>query len=218
MFVKILKNVSRLATLTVLILGMVSHHANAVFIDFDDIVAPPANPFDCPTPATPCGLILSDEYESKGIIFGIDSWLMGETLPDGSNKNRVVGLNTISLSFTDLLPNFISFNINSALDHEASYIEVWGKNGYLFTHITSGWRGIDEATPYIPDEFVSFYSSEPIAHINITSHYNHRLGPDIDNLTFESREVPEPSPFLLFIPGIIALMWKRAGVKCYSRE
>lgn len=206
MFAKLKSNLS---IIFILPLAIFAHNATAVFIDFDDIAAPPANPFNCPPPPTSCGLILSNEYESKGILFIGDNWLIGETLPDGTNQNRVFGLNTISFSFTDILPNFISFNINSALDHEASFIEVWGKSGHLFTRITSGRLGDGEGTPYIPNEFISFYSPEAITHIGISSLYNNRIGPDIDNLTFEFRQVPEPSPLLLLIPGIAALIWKR---------
>lgn len=183
--------------------------ARAVFIDFDDIVAPPFNPFGCETPTTPCGLILSNEYQSQGLTFGIDAWLAGEFQTDGTYKNKVVGLNTLYLFFTDALPNFISLNINSPLGHEASYLEVWGKNGFLFTYITSGWRGIDEGTPYIPDEFISFYAPEQITQINIFSFYNHRAGPNIDNLTFEYRTVPEPSLLMLFALGVAGIIRAR---------
>lgn len=102
----------------------ISQHANAIFLDFDDIVAPPFNPFSCDTPTTPCGLILSNDYQPQGLTFGINAWLAGEVQADGTNKNKVVGLNTITLFFTGTLPNFISLNINSPLGHEASYLEV----------------------------------------------------------------------------------------------
>ena len=211
MFSKYIRCFNVLPVMFTLSVGIAPIDAYAVFIDFDDIVAPPFNPFGCPTDIPPCGLILSNEYESKGLTFsGSSNWLSGETLPDGSNQNRLVGINTISLSFTAIRPNFISFNINSALDHEASFIEVWSESGHLFTRTTSGRLGINEGTPYIPNEFISFYAPEAITHINITSLYNNRLGPDIDNLTFEWQEVPESSPFLLLIPGIFALIWKRS--------
>lgn len=198
-----------IATLLLVLVNGFSLNANAVFLDFDDIVAPPFNPFGCETPTTPCGLILSNEYQSQGLTFGIDAWLAGEVQTDGTNKNKVVGLNTLYLFFTDALPNFISLNINSPLGHEASYLEVWGKNGFLFTHVTSGWRGIDEETPYIPDEFISFYAPEQITQINIFSFYNHRSGPSIDNLTFEYRTVPEPSLLLLFALGVAGIIRAR---------
>lgn len=199
------------STLIFLFASILSTSANAVFIDFDDIVAPPFNPFNCETPDTPCGLILSDEYASEGLVFPPgNSWLAGETLSDGSVNNRVAGLNTIYIQFNDITPNFISLNIDSALRFEASYIDVFGKDGLLFTYITSGLRGTDqEATPYIPNEFISFHSDEPILEMAISSLYNHRTGPRIDNLTFEYRTVPEPSLLLLLISAVGIIFYRK---------
>lgn len=185
--------------------------ANATFIDFDDRVAPPASPYDCYT-IEPCGLILSNEYESSGIIFnGGTSWLVGEVLPDGSNKNNVFGTNFIALEFVGALPNFLSFNINSALGAESSYIELYGEDGtHFFTHVTDGWRGLEElSTPYVPNQFVTIQASQRIKGVSFTSFYNHRVGPSIDNLTFEYRQVGEPSVLLLMLMGIAGLVVQR---------
>lgn len=186
--------------------------ANATFIDFDDRVAPPASPYDCYT-IEPCGLILSNEYESSGIIFnGGTSWLVGEVLPDGSNKNYVFGTNFIGLGFVGILPNFLSFNINSALGAEVSIIRLYNQDGEeFFTHITDGWRGLEElSTPYVPNQFVTIQASERIKGVSFTSFYNHRVGPSIDNLTFEYRNVPEPSLVLLFALGLVGIMFRRS--------
>lgn len=208
MFAKQLKYLTCLPIL--LTLCIASQTAQAVFIDFDDIVAPPANPFGCET-VEPCGLILSNEYESKGVVFGNSGWLVGQVLPDGTNQNQVFGTNGISLNFVGALPNFISFNVDSPFQLEASYFSVYGENNdLLFVQHSSGWTGIEEtSTPYIPGELVSIYSNTRIKGIYIESLFNLRTGPTIDNLTFEYREVPEPSSLLLFLGGIAGLILGR---------
>lgn len=207
MFAKQIKHLTGLSAVFLLSFGLASNHAQAVFIDFDDIVAIPAEPFT----GCFCGHILGNEYESQGLIFnGDSSWLTGATLPDGTNQNAVWGKNEIYLGFTGVLPNFVSFNIHAPLQSEASYMDVFGVDGYLFTHVSGGWQGTEESsTPYIPGELVSITASEGIVGMHIYSFYGLRTGPHIDNLTFESRTVPEPSSFLLLIPCIAGLFWQR---------
>jgi len=209
MFAKQLKHLTCLSIL--LTLCITSQTAQAVFIDFDDIVAPPANPFGCET-LEPCGLILSNEYESKGVVFGNSGWLVGQVLPDGTNQNQVFGTNGISLNFVGALPNFISFNVDSPFQLEASYFSVYGENNdLLFVQHSSGWTGVEEtSTPYIQGELVSIYSNTRIKGIYIESLFNLRTGPTIDNLTFEYRTVPEPSAVLLFLVGIAGLVLGRS--------
>ncbi len=211
MFAKQIQHITGLSTILVLSLGMASNNAQAVFIDFDDIAARPSEPFT----GCFCGHILSNEYESQGLVFnGDSSWLIGGTLPDGTNQNIVWGLNGISLGFTGILPNFVSFNIHAPLGAEASYMDVFGVNGYLFTHASAGWQGTEEnSTPYIPGELVSIHASEGITGMHIYSFFGLRTGPQIDNLTFESRTVPEPSTFFLLATGLAGLFWKRMKIK-----
>lgn len=211
MFVKRLKHIVYLPVLLAISFFITSHNAHAIFIDFDDRVAPPANPFGCET-IEPCGLILSNEYESKGIVFQGFSWLVGGVLPDGTNDNKVLGTNGIWIDFVDSLPNFISFNVNSPHQAEASYFSVYGENEeLLFIQHSSGWTGLEEtSTPYIPGELVSIYSSERIKSIYIESLYGLRVGPTIDNLTFEYKTVPEPTTLLLFISAITCLVLGRS--------
>jgi hypothetical protein len=208
MFAKRLKHITCLPIL--LTLCIASQTTHAVFIDFDNIVAPPANPFACET-VEPCGLILSNEYASKGVVFGDSSWLTGQVLPDGTNQNQVLGVNGIWLGFIGTLPNFISFNVDSPYRQEASYFSVYGENDeLLFRQYGSGWTGLEEtSTPYIQGELVSIYSTSRIKGIYIESLFNLRVGPTIDNLTFEYRAVPEPSALLLFLGGIAGLILGR---------
>lgn len=210
MFAKQVKHLTGLSVLLVLSLGLTSNSAQAVFIDFDDIVAGPSEPFS----GCFCGYILGNEYESQGLIFKDDNnWLVGETLPDGTNQNAVRGRLGISLEFTGTLPNFVSFNIDAPYAVEASFMEVIGVNGYLFTQVSGGWQGTEEnSTPYIPNELVSIHASEDITAIRMTSFFGLRTGPQIDNLTFESRPVPEPSVLFLFAAGFLGVFWKRIKI------
>lgn len=210
MFATQIKHLTGMSAALTLFLGIVSTNAYAVFIDFDDITARPSEPFT----GCFCGHALSNEYESQGLLFnGTSSWLIGGELPDGINQNIVLGLNGISLQFTGTLPNFVSFNIHAPLEAEASYIDVYGVSGYLFTHASSGWQGAEEnSTPYIPGELVSISSSEGITGIDIHSFFGLRTGPQIDNLTFESRTVPEPSSLFLITLALVVAFWKRMKI------
>lgn len=211
MFQKIARLLKLRFSISILLATIIPLKAHAVFIDFDDIAAPPAYPFDCDG-IEYCGLILSNEYESKGVKFlGYSSWLIGGTLPDGKNLNGVRGINSIGLEFVGELPNFVSLNIDSPYQAEASYFYVYGEDGeLLFLHISSGWRGTEEtSTPYIPSELVEIYSSSRIKNIDIFSLFNLRVGPWMDNLTFEYREVNEPSILLLLVMGLAGYFLRR---------
>lgn len=141
MFATQIKNITRLSVVIALLLGIISTYAHAIFIDFDDIVARPSEPFG----GCFCGHILGNEYASQGLIFnGDSSWLIGGASSDGTNQNVVAGFNGISLSFVGKRPSFVSFNINSPLGAESSFVDVYGVEGYLFTHVSSGWRGTEE--------------------------------------------------------------------------
>jgi hypothetical protein len=208
MLSKCVRGFNALSITFALAVGIAPLNAHAVFIDFDDITALPGNPFSCDDFA--CGTILGTEYEAMGVLFG-NAWLSGERFPDGTNQNSVVALNELWITFVGTLPNFINFNVDSALRKEASFFHVYGKNDeLLFAQHSSGWMGEDEpSTPYIPGELISITSENPIKRLTLTSLYNMRVGPTIDNLTFEYRTVPEPSLALLFIMGIAGFFWRR---------
>lgn len=184
-----------------------SSNANAVFIDFDDIIPYESNDPFC---EVNCMHELSNEYQSKGLIFH-GGTLRGGTLPDGTQKNGVRGFNQIDFEFTGSLPNFLSFNHHSGAGVESSYIDIYGENGvYLFTHFSSGWRGDEDlSTPYIPNELVAIYSTEKIKSVSIYSFFGLRTGPYIDNLTFEVRNLPEPSPLILFLLSITGIFLRK---------
>lgn len=197
-----------LCILTVLALAIAPFSANATFIDFDDILALPGSPFACSDDA-PCGTRLHKEYEDKGIIF-YSAWLRSDEWPPVDYKNEVVALHEMLIEFNGELPNFVSFNVDSALGHEASFFHVYDETDQLlFVQRSNGWVD-DEAldTPYTPNQFITITSQTPIKAINFSSFQNTRNGPVIDNLTFEYRplSVDEPSNLLLVLSGLFGLM------------
>jgi hypothetical protein len=212
MLVKYVKYLVFFTKIFLFSIGAASHSTYAAFIDFNDLELPEMHSWECYIEWLPCVHDLNDEYASKGVIFSGDrDWFWGYELADGSYEMSVTGYNYIGISFIGTLPNFVSFNIDSPTKGEASFIKGYGENGaLLFTEITNGWRGYDSnSTPYIPNELVSIQSDEPIHRLGITSFYGLRIGPTIDNLTFEYRSVPEPSPLLLGALGLCGILWRR---------
>lgn len=175
MFVEKIKQLTGLVALLGLFVGLVSSTTHAAYIDFDDITARPSEPFH----GCLCGHDLGNQYASQGVIFPADLiWLVGYKSPDGENHNEVFGFNSIAMDFIGTLPNFVSFNIYPPAGIEAFFIDVFGANGYLFTHVTSGWTGFEETnTPLIPGELVSINSSEEITRLDIRSLFGLRTGP-----------------------------------------
>lgn len=184
--------------------------AQATFLDFDDLLAAEESPYSCPHDDRPCGTRLHRQYEDKGIIF-YSAWLRSEEWPWVDYKNEVAAIQEMYIEFVGQLPNFVSFNVDSALRHEASFFDVYGENGdLLFVQRSNGWVQ-DEAlnTPYIPNEFITITSEAPIKGINLWSFQNMRNGPVIDNLTFKFIQVPESSGLWLMLLGLTGLVVQR---------
>lgn len=200
------------STIGFLFFTFASLSTNAAFIDFDDLELPEKDPWSCYIEGLGCEKDLDAEYAPLGIIFlGDTEWYWGFPDANGNIDVEVTGYNSIGIRFTGKLPNFVSFNIDSPWKSEASLIEVYGENGdHMFTKMTSGWTGLEEtSTPYILNELASIYSDKPIHMLHISSVYGLRVGPTIDNITFEYREVPEPAPALLIGLGLLMMMYRR---------
>ena len=171
--------------------------AAATVIDFDEL-----DPVYQEEPCW-CDNPLSDEYIDKGLIIH-EAWVIGK-----KPNNSMLTSNWAKLEFVGEPPTFLSMNVSSAYG-DAIYLEFYGEHGYLDTIITSGWRNIEEDyTPPIPNEFISFTSGVGIKSVVIYGHYNMRLGADIDNITFTSTAVPEPSSIALIFLGIFMILLRR---------
>lgn len=198
MFSTFFKFLAKLPILFSTLLVVTSHNAKATFIDFNDLNPVYNEEFPCW-----CDNPLSDEYLDKGVLID-GAWVNG-----GNGQNVMLTSNWASIQFVDTLPNFISMNVTSHYGDSIS-LAFYGVDGLLFSHYTSGWRGWEEnSTPVIPNEFVSFNTPQGIEYITIQGFYNMRIGAAIDNLTFESRMVTEPSLLFLLLTGLIGLHWKR---------
>jgi hypothetical protein len=172
------------------IISIFSSSANAITITFDEL-----------DPATIENERLTNEYESQGLVFDYNAYLVSASTQ--SAPNYVIGPG-ISLHFTNELPTYVSFYTGSSTEHKV-FISAFGPNGY-FSNLTTegglnGW-GSDESTPYIPNQFVVFQSEFGIASIELSGQSDGY----IDDLTFyvagDETSVPEPSVIILLILGL----------------
>lgn len=195
-FVKIFKPIT--ATAAIFTVFIMSNHALATFIDFDDL-----NPIYDPDFPCWCDNPLSDEYLERGLhIHG--AWVNG-----GSGENIMLTSDWASLEFVGALPTFVSMNITSHYG-DAIFLDAYGTSGFLFSKHTSGWMGLEEnSTPVIPNEFITLSSDVGIKSISIQGFYGMRIGAAIDNLTFTYASVPEPSTMALIALGLFSLVSRR---------
>lgn len=178
-----------------------SCNANAVVIDFDDIEA-----YHDPDLGCFCDHPLTDEYRDRGLV--IDSgYLVGEKRADGTNDNRLLGSLVLTLFFVDDFPTRVSFYVNAVYD-QAVFLHAYGRNGWSDHQQTSGYAGPDDDTPYIPNQWVSFYSPEGITSISLATFYNLRVSTSIDNLSYDYT-LPEPPVLLLIVAGFLVLLSSR---------
>lgn len=184
-------------TLATLVSALALTSAHAVLITFDDL-PPPADPGQF------AGTPVTDEYASLGLIVN-QGYLGGSGVP-GSNQ-VLYGAPTLSLSFIDAtLPTYVSLYV-SAPNEDSVSVVANGPGGWGRTISTDGWQWPpEEATPYRPNQYVSFYSATGIARLDLTAFYFLRTGPVIDNLYFGNvAPVPEPAPLALAAIGGLAL-------------
>lgn len=184
---------------------VIANPANAVFIDFDDITYVPSDEMFPHFSDMP----LTDQYLDKGLLID-GGFLVGESLPDGSNDNQLLGSNYLRLVFDGELPTVVSMYISAA--HEQSvFLNAYGEGGWLSQQKTSGYAGPYDDTPYSDNQLVSFYSPEGISFITLEAFYGLRVGAVVDNLFYDySTSVPEPSLLVLLMVGLLILAAIRA--------
>lgn len=168
--------------------------ASATLITFDDLPPPlPGDFFNSP---------LNDQYVSKGLL--IDGAFL--TQPDPASKNQAfLGSNFATLTFLNTLPTFVSLSVSAALQDQV-YVSA---NGPSFSQnvTTSGYAGPFNSTPYRPNQLVSFASPGGISSLNISSFYNFRVDPIVDNLYFGAvPAVPEAPASVLMGVGLLLLI------------
>jgi hypothetical protein len=176
--------------------------AQAVLIDFDDIaVIHPDPEYMCF-----CDHPLTDEYLDKGLLID-GGFLIGETHENGTNDNRLLGTNFLSLQFIGNLPVVISMNISAAIE-QAVFLNFYGVDGFHHEIITSGYAGPDNDTPYIDNQLVTFASPVGISLITLEAFYGMRTGAIVDNLNYEYTSIPESSSLVLLLAGLFGIGFK----------
>lgn len=193
-------------------LAIVSHAAQAVVIDFDDLT--PGYP-DWPQDDENS---VSDQYLSRGLL--IDDAHLAVYNPDYehivSSPNYLFGGNFMTFTFVGERPVYVGFNISSVFDY-ANILHVYGPNGLISRTLTTGSTGAEENTPFVPWEFISFSSPTGITEITFEGFYNMRWGSMIDNLTYEYASVPEPPSLMLFFLGLFLVAGKQLNPRRAAR-
>ncbi|HSX51786.1 MAG TPA: PEP-CTERM sorting domain-containing protein [Cellvibrio sp.] len=174
--------------------------AQAVIIDFDDL-----DPSSLPNE------MVTNEYESQGVVFAWNAYLVPASTQ--SAPNYVIGPGIV-FNFINTLPTYVSFYTGSSTGHKV-FISALGPNNYFENIVTEGeihGMNYEESTPYVPNQFVVFQSESGIASIELSGQSDGY----IDDLTFyypgEEIDVPEPSGILLLMLGMLGFFgrWLRA--------
>lgn len=175
--------------------------ANAVMIDFDD-----RDPVSVPDS------ILTNEYESEGVLFHGNAYLISQS--PKSAPNYVVGPG-FSFSFLSLpyvsgfFPKLVTFYTGSSTESKV-FITATGPDGHVEQIITEGeihGMGDDTSTPYIPNQFITFEFASGISSIELSG----QSDAYIDDLSFYyvMETVPEPSIIILFLLSMACIAGRR---------
>lgn len=197
-----LNRLKKIAVITAIFSSLaLSSNSSATVIDFNELDPFYTKPYYCwcdnPLP--------NDQYLDKGLLIK-NGWIEG-TRP---NISLLTG-SYATLEFVGELPTFFSMNVTSAYG-DAVILDIYGPSGFLFSYYTAGSRWpLEESTPVIPNEFVSFSSDTGIRFISIGSYYSMRLSASIDNLTFTRTSIPEPTSIILLALSLFGIMWRRDG-------
>lgn len=179
---------------------VIASTAQAVLIDFDDLVyIPSESEFNCW-----CDHPITNEYLSQGLL--ISDGYLAEHFGSSANSpsNYLIGGNSLQFSFVGNLPTSVGMYV-SAFFEEAIYLTAVDASGQIIQKKTSGWAGPFDDTPYEPNQFISFTSPSGFTGVTVEGFYNMRTSAAIDNLTYEYSSVPEPSSFALLFVGLLGL-------------
>lgn len=174
-------------------------NASAALVDFDDLYSQ----YNTEDPAWYANPLNGDEYLDKGLkiysgyLSGTESNLYMFAAPGAK------------LEFFGDLPNFISMNVTSAYG-DAVYLSFFGESSFLSTITTSSQQfPVENGSPAIPNESISFTAATGIKSVSITSYWNMRIRAQIDNLNFSQTTVPEPSALIVMCMGLLGLLFRR---------
>jgi hypothetical protein len=187
-----------MALVTICIAIGLGSAAQAITINFDDLVYIPGDCF-CDNP-------LTDQYQSQGLLIDDGYLALTQNLPDSENAvsppQYLLGGNILQFNFVGALPTFVSMYVSSFFE-ESIFLNAFDAVGQVTSVKTSGWAGPEDNTPYQPNQYVSFTSPLGFSGITIEGFYNMRVSAAIDNLTYEYASVPEPSSLFMFSVGLL---------------
>lgn len=195
--------VTKLYKIVAVLTFIFSASVQAVTINFDDLEYVPTPDWDHFGDHP-----LSDEYADLGVF--IHDGFLARYYPDSestfSAPNYLLMGYGGSLEFIDQFPTMVSMYVSSGMG-ERIYLSAYDINGDYQYKSTEGWAYHDSTT-YTPNQLITFYSSAGIHRLNFDSHTSGRVNASIDDLTYTYSEVPEPSPGVLILLGLSAVLWR----------
>jgi hypothetical protein len=179
--------------------SVLSFHAHAVVINFDDLTYVPENP-DFPSFGD---VPLGDQYRSQGLL--IDNAFLLPYAPDDdiiSWKNYLLAGamgSPMTLRFVGELPTYVGMYLGGN-PLGVLYTSVYDQSGVIASHEkeNGGW------------EYVSFESATGISRIEMFASQQTRVsGAVIDDITYTYASVSEPSSLGLLLLAALALFNRR---------
>ena len=146
---------------------------------------------------------IGDDYAALGVYID-DGYRFGTT--PGAPAEGMLGGPSPRIIFTGTLPTFVSLYFSSSYPPSAAYVSAWTPLGFAGKISTGGWEGPgpeNEGTPYVPNTYASFHSSDGISQLLFSQFYGMRTTVRVDNLYFGAvPSVPEPGSLALLVAGL----------------
>ncbi|MDT3669133.1 MAG: hypothetical protein ROZ37_02240 [Aromatoleum sp.] len=111
----------------------------------------------------------------------------------------------LTLQFVGTLPTTVSMFVTALLE-DRIFLTAWSETEVLDRFETEGWRGLEElSTAAIPRQPVTLIGTG-ISRIELESFYFRRGDINIDDLSFSTTAIDEPSTILLAALGLVAVL------------
>lgn len=192
----------------------IGNYANAVFINFDNIERyhpDPTDPYWADQEIT-------DQYLSRGLL--VSGGYLNEygSFSDylASGPNYLLGAHSLSLTFVGKLPTFVSMLV-TAPSKDVAFINATSADGAIYSQETPGWAGPHHESPFQGKNLITFNIESGISRINFFTFYGLRTSVMLDDLTYHYA-VPEPTPWLLLLPGLFILISARLNDKRVAKN